>query len=251
MAAVRVLIAGESWISTTTHYKGWDLFTSTVFGTGVQAFKAALEKGGHDVTFLPGHLCDKEFPNTMEALSQYDVIILSDIGANSLLLHPDTWLHGKRTPNRLKLLKEWTEAGGGLAMCGGYLTFQGINGSGRYHRTPVEDVLPVTLLPYDDRVEMPEGVHPMPVDTNHPITVSIKGAWPPVLGLNEVKVKPDAKLLVKCGDYPLLAVREVGKGRTLAWTSDIGPHWCPEEFLTWEGYELLWNASVNWLAHRI
>src|SRR5690606_4587044 len=107
---------GESWISTTTHYKGWDLFTSTVFGTGVQAFKAALEKGGHDVTFLPGHLCDKEFPNTMEALSQYDVIILSDIGANSLLLHPDTWLHGKRTPNRLKLLKEWTEAGGGLAM---------------------------------------------------------------------------------------------------------------------------------------
>src|SRR5690606_19494771 len=123
--------------------------------------------------------------------------------------------------------------------------------SARYHRTPIEEVLPVTMLPYDDRVELPEGIHPTPVRPDHPILSRIHGEWPPLLGLNEVQVKPDAHLLARCGDYPLLAVREVGKGRTLAWTSDIGPHWCPEEFLAWEGYEALWNASVHWLAGRM
>ena len=42
-------------------------------------------------------------------------------------------------------------------MIGGYFSFQGIDGSARWRRTPVEDVLPVTCLPYDDRVEVPEG----------------------------------------------------------------------------------------------
>ena len=42
-------------------------------------------------------------------------------------------------------------------MIGGYYSFQGINGGARYHRTPVEEVLPVECLPYDDRVEVPEG----------------------------------------------------------------------------------------------
>ena len=42
-------------------------------------------------------------------------------------------------------------------MCGGYFSFQGIDGRARWRRTAVEEVLPVTCLPYDDRVEMPEG----------------------------------------------------------------------------------------------
>jgi uncharacterized membrane protein len=49
----------------------------------------------------------------MEDLQQYDVIALSDLGANTLLLHPDTWVGGKSTPNRLKLLAEWVRNGGG------------------------------------------------------------------------------------------------------------------------------------------
>ena len=42
-------------------------------------------------------------------------------------------------------------------MVGGYYSFQGINGGARYHGTPVEEVLPVEILPYDDRIEVPEG----------------------------------------------------------------------------------------------
>src|SRR6266852_6859360 len=70
---------------------------------------------------LPGHLAGGEFPNTEEGLSVYDVVILSDIGANTLLLHPDTWIHGRPTPNRLRPLREWVTRGGGLIMCGGLL----------------------------------------------------------------------------------------------------------------------------------
>ena len=36
-------------------------------------------------------------------------------------------------------------------MVGGYYSFQGINGGARYHGTPVEEALPVEILPYDDR----------------------------------------------------------------------------------------------------
>ena len=36
MDAVRVLLAGESWVSNSTHYEGWDFFSSTVYETGVK-----------------------------------------------------------------------------------------------------------------------------------------------------------------------------------------------------------------------
>jgi len=89
---------------------------------------------------------------TMDRLRSYDVVILSDIGANTLLLHPDVWLNGKPVANRLKLLRDWTTSGGGLVMVGGYFSFQGIDGKARWRRTAVEEALPVECLPYDDRL---------------------------------------------------------------------------------------------------
>lgn len=46
----------------------------------------------------------------------------------------------------------------------------------------------------------------------------------------------------------LLALREVGDGRTLAYASDISPHWAPAEFMAWPGYAKLFGNSVTWLA---
>jgi hypothetical protein len=43
----------------------------------------------------------------------------------------------------------------------------------------------------------------------------------------------------------LLLVSEPGNGRALAWTSDIGPHWCPEPFTNLVDCERLWNQAVN------
>ncbi len=250
MATIRVLLAGESWVSNSTHFKGWDFFSSTSFDTGVAYLHKALVAAGIDFTHLPNHLADAQFPNTAEGLARYDVVILSDIGSNTLLLHPDTWLRGKPTPNRLRLLREWVSQGGGLAMCGGYYSFAGIYGAARYHKTPIEDILPVTIYPHDDRVEVPEGVQPEVLNADHPILAGIPTPWPALLGFNEVVAKPDATLLARVSDYPLLAVQTFGQGRTLAWASDIGPHWCPETFATWEGYARLWVQAAEWLARR-
>jgi uncharacterized membrane protein len=250
MADIRVLLAGESWVSSSTHYKGFDFFSSTVYEVGVEHLAKALGATGAGIAFehMPSHVAQQAFPLTLDGLARYDVIILSDIGANTLLLHPDTWLRGKSVPNRLKLLRQWVENGGGLAMCGGYLSFAGIYASARYYRTPIEEILPVSLHTFDDRVEAPEGVASEVVMPQHPILNGIPAELPLLLGYNELVLKPDAELLMRAGDHPLLAVRSVGQGRTLAWASDIGLHWCPEAFVTWEGYGRLWRQAVAWLA---
>jgi uncharacterized membrane protein len=49
---------------------------------------------------------------------------------------------------------------------------------------------------------------------------------------------------------PLIASSQVGKGRTLVWTSDIGPHWCPEPFVKWEGFAPLMANMITWVAGK-
>ena len=121
----RVLLVGESWVSVSTHYKGFNHFVSGVYETGLKWFSEAMDRHGIELTHMPAHEAANDFPFTVDDLN-YDVIILSDIGADSFLLHPKTWLHGERTPNRLKTIKKYVERGGGLIMVGGYLSFQGI-----------------------------------------------------------------------------------------------------------------------------
>jgi uncharacterized membrane protein len=243
-------LAGESWVSASTHYKGWDFFSSTVYETGIHYLAEALTAAGVDFTHLPGHLAPTGFPTTEDELRRYDVLMLSDLGANSLLLHPDTWLRGKPVPNRLKLIRGWVEGGGALVMCGGYYSFAGIYGQAKYYRTAVEEVLPVTIFPFDDRVEAPEGLQVELVRPEHPIVQGLPAPWPYLLGYNELALRPEAELIAKVGDHPLLAVRRVGQGRTLVWASDIGPHWCPEAFVSWPGYRQLWVQALHWLVER-
>ncbi|TVQ33995.1 MAG: cytoplasmic protein [Geminicoccaceae bacterium] len=252
MTTKKVLLAGESWVSAATHYKGFDQFGSVTFHLGAEPLVKALEGSPFDLTYMPAHEAATAFPLTLEGLQAYDAIILSDLGANTLLLHPDVWLHGKTVPNRLKLLHDYVAAGGGLAMIGGYFSFQGINGAARWHKTPVEATLPVRCLPYDDRVEVPEGFAAELVQPAHPILSGLDAPWPVLLGLNEVVLAPGAELLARApdaaGGHPLLAVTHFGQGRTLAWTSDIGPHWLPQPFVDWPGYARLWRQSLHWLC---
>ena len=248
----KVLLAGESWVTTATHIKGFDQFPTVTFHLGAEPLVDALKGSAFDLRYMPAHEAQRDFPQTPEGLAAYDAVILSDIGSNTLLLHPDTWIHSRRTPNRLRSLKAYVEAGGALAMVGGYDSFQGINGGARYHGTPVEEVLPVEILPYDDRIEAPEGFVPVIKQKGHPILAGFRGAWPPLLGFNEVKPKPDAAILATVsadyGERPLLVTGSFGKGRTLAWTSDIGPHWAPPEFVSWPGYARLWRQALEWLV---
>ena len=196
-------------------------------------------------------LATEAFPDTLEALAAYDVILFSDIGSNSLLLSRAVFVEGKTAPNRLALVRQWVANGGGFCMCGGYLSFGGFQGAAKYHRTPIEEILPVDVLPYDDRMEVPEGTRGLVVDPSHPIVQGIEGQWPQLLGLQEAPLKADATLVVETDQgLPLLAPRDDGKGRTMARMPDIGPHWCPKEFATWVGYERLWVQAMRWLAQR-
>ena len=252
-----VLLVGESWVSAATHYKGFDQFSSVTVHRGADPLVAALAGTAFDLTYMPADEAAEAFPFDLDGLARYRVIILSDIGANTLLLPPDVWLHGKPRPNRLKLIRDWARQGGGLMMIGGYLSFQGIDGKARWGRTPVEEALPVRCLPYDDRIEVPDGFTPDIVgDPGHPILDGLDGPWPILLGANEVTVKDDAdaRILARLpaaeGGHPLLVTGRYGDGRTLVWTSDIGPHWLPEAFAQWPGYAALWTNCLRWLTRR-
>jgi uncharacterized membrane protein len=174
-------------------------------------------------------------------------VLLSDVGADTFLLHPETLL-GKIRPNPLRELEQYVANGGGLAMIGGWMSFGGIAGSARYHHTPISAALPVRISPFDDREETPEGVRAAPTQPDHPILAGVSGEWPRLLGYNRFEAKPDAAVLAAVGDDPFLVVGTHGKGRTLAYASDCSPHWAPPEFLQWEHYQRLWRQIVSWLA---
>lgn len=247
MTLCRALVVGESWVTHSIHQKGFDSFTTTEYVEGGGRLIAALQAADVEVDYMPAHVAMRDFPDTAEALRAWDCIVISDIGANSLLLHPDTFNRSVPRPNRLDALATYVRAGGGVVMVGGYLTFQGIEAKGCWRGTPVEEILPVTLEPFDDRCERPDGVVPQ-VTGSHAVTDQVQGTWPALLGYNRLTARPTAQVLATVGDDPLLVVGSAGRGRSVAFASDCSPHWAPPAFMDWEHYGRLWSQMVLWAA---
>jgi uncharacterized membrane protein len=145
-------------------------------------------------------------------------------------------------------LRNWVANGGGLAMIGGYLSFQGIEGKANYRATPLAEVLPVELELGDDRQEAPQGAVAHLTETGHPVTAGISGEWPTLLGFQRLVAKQDSQVLATIDGWPLLVIGRFGKGRVLAFASDMGPHWAPPGFTEWPGYTRLWGQAATWLA---
>jgi uncharacterized membrane protein len=245
---MRVLLCGESRVTHSLHIGGVDSFTTSTYAEGADRLRVALAQGGIEVDYLPGHLVPGKFPGTAAELSAYGAVILSDIGASSILLAPQTVQRAEPGPDRLAAIEQYVRSGGGLLMIGGYLSFAGIDGKARYHGTPVEDALPVTISAADDTVEKPQGVVPAPAAPGHPVLRDVPGPWPALLGYNRLTARPEAEVLARCGTDPLLACREYHAGRSAAFASDCAPHWAPPPFLDWPGYRMLWPALVRWLG---
>jgi len=93
------------------------------------------------VTFIPTLLATRRFPSVADELEKYDLIVLSDIPSDTILLHPDTFERGQRTPDRLAAVAEYVERGGGFLMIGGHMSFSGIERKARYAATALRDVL--------------------------------------------------------------------------------------------------------------
>ena len=248
MDSLKIVFAGESWFTYSVHQKGFDTFETAEYSEGATGFLEMLSAHDHTVTYVPAHRVDPDFPSDLAALSQFDVTVLSDVGANTFLLPKRTFTGSEIGPNRLEVIREYVTAGGALLMIGGYMSFSGIGGRARYGASPIADVLPVALSDTDDRVEVPEGFVAAVTEPEHAALSGVPTPWPPLLGYNRFRAKDDSVTLVRRGEDPILVVGESGAGRTAAFASDLAPHWAPPEFVDWDGYSRLWLSLLAWLG---
>lgn len=247
---LKILLAGESWTSLGLHLKGFSIYTTGGYEEGGKPLIEALEREGHAVTYIPNHLVPSTFPNTVEGLAGYDVIVLSDIGADTFLLHPDTLAKSLRRPNTLKVMADYVAGGGGLLMVGGFMSFSGFGGNACYHNTVFAEVLPVKMLGHDDRIECPEGINPELADAGHVVLDGLGTAWPHFLGYQRLIAKQGAETVLKAEDDPFLVLGTHGKGRVGAFASDCSPHWGSPEFVAWDHYGRFWSQLAGWLASK-
>jgi uncharacterized membrane protein len=243
----RVLLVGESWNTFAQHTKGLASYTTAGYEEGAEQLIASLRES-MTVDYMPNHIVVEHFPyEASELIEKYDVIILSDVPADSFLLPNAVFVKGERRPNRLSVIAEFVAAGGGLLRVGGYMSFSGFEGRGRFSLTPLADVLPITMLTHDDRIEAPQGVHPT-ATVEHAIVADIPAEWPYFLGYNRLVAKPEATTVMSVDGDPFLVVDTYGKGRVSAFASDCSPHWGSPEFMAWPSYTAFWTQLVEWTA---
>lgn len=244
----KALLLGESWTTHMIHQKGFDSFTTTEYVEGGKEYAEALRSDGWEVDHMPAHAIETAFPADLDALGAYDLVVISDVGANTFLLTRAVFNTSVSEPNRLGLLREYVLGGGGLLMVGGYLSFSGVDAKAGYAGSPIGDLLPVRVLEVDDRAEHPEGACVKVTRPDHPAVAPAGEDWPDLLGFNRTEPKGEAEVLAEVNGHPLVAVAEAGRGRTGVFTSDMSPHWAPPPFMEWTGYAPLWRALSAWVA---
>lgn len=251
---MRILYAGDSGLSIGFDLQGYSVMASAshLVDAGIP-FQKAIETSGAEVIRLLSPQIPESFPESFEDLNKFDVVILSDVSCDSLLLYtPDRRRNVPMGPNRLKELRKYIEMGGRLIYCGGYLTFQGFHGLGAWYDSPLAPALPVYVLPLpDDRVEIPEGTSPRILLSEHPSVRDLP--WhtrgPLFLGYNRSKAKPEAIVVAEIGDGndPFIVCWNYGKGKVFVLTTDPVPHW-GNGFVNWPGYSLFWHKVLDWLV---
>ncbi|MEM3485552.1 MAG: glutamine amidotransferase [Candidatus Methanomethyliaceae archaeon] len=246
---LKILLIGESWVTQSTHIKGFDSFVTSHYYEGARELIQQLQGGGVEVEYIANHMVAERFPKSLDQLRRYHAVILSDVGSNTLLLDPQVFLRSTVTQNRLELLVDYVRKGGALCMVGGYMSFSGIDGKARYGETPLAEVLPVQLKNGDDRKETPEGVSPTILLPSHQIFQGLPGEWPRFLGYNVLRRREGFDVLAVVEEDVFIGVGEFGAGRTLAFASDCGPHW-GAEFEKWPYYGKFWLNVVRYLAGR-
>ncbi|GGJ01538.1 hypothetical protein GCM10008995_09170 [Halobellus salinus] len=88
------------------------MFSNAEYTEAGDYLQAALETDGIETTYQLCHVAASEFPESREALESYDVVILSDIGYNTIVIPPETFSEGTRRANRLQILDEFVREGG-------------------------------------------------------------------------------------------------------------------------------------------
>jgi len=206
-----------------------------------------------DVRHITPHGVASQFPNTLSELKAYDVVIFSDVGYNSLIFYPGLnppYVY-PLGPDRIGMVREFVEQGGGFLMVGGYLSFAGLNGIARWSGTAIETLLPVSIARHDDRVEVVQGFRFDIVQPDHPTVAGLPwedADWT-LCGYNKVTLKPGASVVASYQGDPLIACWEFQGGRSAIFASDFAPHWAGS-FVHWPHYGAFWAQLLRWLAKR-
>lgn len=159
----------------------------------------------------------------------------------------------------LNSLAEYVREGGGLAMLGGEQSFA----AGEYGGTPLEDVLPVKMDVAPSVISRSVGLNITPQGLRHPVTVLHfdpgvnQKQWeslPALDGFNPTSPWSDAVVLATVAgspQVPLLAVRKVGRGRTMALMTDTSWYWSFKAAGEGQGnlaYLRFWKNAMRWLV---
>lgn len=185
----------------------------------------------------------------------YDVFIIGDLDSSAL------YKKGSHETN-LKALAEQIADGKGLLTLGGYHSF----GPGRYHETPLADVLPIRMDPAerqnfgadvrtDLHITRPVKLRPTEPhfltkldDSDDPMQ-----AWrrlPPLKGANRfIGVKDNASVLLE-GDSKewILVAGNYGRGRVISFAGDTTWNWWMHDHV--DEYKRFWRQIILWLAFR-
>lgn len=240
------LLAGESWMSLEVELKGRNFIADSTYTEAGDYLIALLESAGAEVTYQPCHVAATEFPRTVEAFQEYDLVVLSDVGAETLQI-TQTVADGTPDVDRLAALAQFVHDGGALGMIGGYMSFAGQGGSARYGATPVGKVLPVEIARHDDRIETPSGALPERTGTWDGAD-EFPETWPAILGYNQFVAESDAEVWARVEEDPFLVVGDEGDGSVFAFASDCAPHWAPMDFLEWDHLPTLWDHLLDRVA---
>ena len=66
-----ILLAGESWVTTATHIKGFDQFRDRHVSSRRRAACRSAERIAFDLRYMPAHEAQRDFPQTPEGLAAY------------------------------------------------------------------------------------------------------------------------------------------------------------------------------------
>lgn len=254
MQPVRVLYVGDSEVVLNRYLVGADVIEQSYFNDNGRWFRNAM-KSEESVTVhhITPHGIPSQFPTNLGELRSFDVVIFSDVGYNSMIFYPGLTppYAYPLGPDRVGMVREFVELGGGFLMVGGYLSFAGINGMARWGGTEIETLLPVSIARSDDRAEIVQGFRFDLVQPNHPIVAGLPWddtTWT-LCGYNKVNLKPGATLVASYQGDPLIACWQHKGGRTAIFASDFAPHWAGD-FVHWPSYAKFWKQMLHWLAMR-
>jgi hypothetical protein len=156
-------------------------------------------------------------------------------------------------------LAEYVQRGGGFLMVGGDLSF----GAGGYAASLIEDVLPVRLRPGDDLRAQEFLPQPTERGLRHPVLdlgeADIWAHLPPLKSYNLTESRKEGTVMLLQHPFehsgkdnaPLLAIREVGRGRTAALLTDGSWMWNMAymgQGGTPRPYHRFWNNLLRWLS---